>query len=90
MSFVGCSFLVVLDTNVDGSVFVDGAVDGAAKPGRDAVRWGIAVLVLDAHVDMCADASKRGFGSCFFSFLLSTLCMSSRMTGSGWDCFHTT
>lgn len=38
MSFVGCSFLVELDTNVNGSVFVDGAVDGTVKPGRDAVR----------------------------------------------------
>lgn len=34
MSFIGCSFRDELDINVDGSVLVDGAV----KPGRDAVR----------------------------------------------------
>lgn len=79
MSFIGCSFLDELDIDVDGSVLVDGAL----KPARDAVRLGTDVLVLDAHVDVCADASKRGFSSRFSSFLFSALCRSAWMTGSG-------
>lgn len=86
MSFIGCSFLDELDIDVDESVLVDGPL----KPARDAVRLGTDVLVLDAQVDVCADASKRGFGSRFPSFSFSALCRSARMTGSGWDCFHVT